>query len=245
MRTDGASEKRKNESIGDSSSRNKKRQRSNENADPPSPIVVDGTTITFPVDCKSYMMPIAGNRTARDLVKPHCTRLVQHAQTCNEFENPHSDVLDLHLTPSPVTNRAAIYYRSQEHADQNRTKTTKVGSTSKFRDRIALDKQKNKDEKVVLAHETYLRMMDFDNTSGRFNSFMEHQYKKVMETTMTNERLAAFQRRMAVAIHKDGGDKLGAKKEIMLQMLEYGYQLELETGAPAEFLMYDDEVLQR
>ena len=140
---------------------------------------------------------------------------------------------------------AAVYYRVQVYADQNRTKTIKVGSTSHFRDRIAFDKKKNEKENIVLAEETYRRILDFDNIGKRFYSFVERKYKDAMETLMTDKSLAVFQRRLAVALHKDGGEKLGAIKKIMLQMLEYGFQLELKTGAPAEFLMYDDNVLQR
>ena len=239
--SDSGSEKRNNESIGDFSSPNKRQRRSNGNTDPPSPV----TLTTLPVDWNLYMMPIAGNRKARDLIKPYCTSLVQLAKTYLEFENPLSDVHELHLKPIPVTNMAAVYYRVQVYADQNRTKTIKVGSASHFRDRIAFDKKKNEKENIVLAEETYRRILDFDNIGKRFYSFVERKYKDAMETLMTDKSLAVFQRRLAVALHKDGGEKLGAIKKIMLQMLEYGFQLELKTGAPAEFLMYDDNVLQR
>lgn len=91
----------------------------------------------------------------------------------------------------------------------------------------------------------FINMIDFDNIGEEFNSELENKYKYLMEKLTKSKGLKPFQVRMFIALHVDGGEKLGAKRSIMLQMLEYGCQLSIKKYAMAEFLMYRHIVVIR
>jgi hypothetical protein len=195
-------------------------------------------------------MPIAGNEAARRLVKPHCISLVQKAQSHYEIEDPLSDV-KRHLKPVEITNNGAVYARMEKHPDRHpdrhsdRTKMSKIDCSSHFRDRIDLDIEENKKKNIILTDDNYIRILDLENVCEEFNEEMELGYKQVMEKMMGDKSLSPLHRRFFEALHLEGGEELGAKKNIMLQMLEYGCQIESGTSAPAEFLMYADNVVER
>ena len=88
-------------------------------------------------------------------------------------------------------------------------------------------------------------MNDFDNVGKVFYSHWEFEYEQMMTKMMEGKELSIFQRLLFRALHLDKGWKLGAKKSIMLQMLEYSCQEKIKQSAPAEFLMYDDNMLKR
>ncbi len=188
-----------------------------------------------PLSLKTFLMPVEGNRNARDLAWPHCERVLQHARDCNEIEGPQSDVLlHRHLLRRIITNNAAIYFRLD-----------KIGSTSHFRDRIKNDIERQMLNNINLQKDDYRLVHDFDNIGFEFNSHLECEYKNLMEKMMTGEGLSPGHRRLFEALHLHGGAKLGPKKSIMLQMLEYPLQKENTFADPAEFLMYDDDVVDR
>ena len=61
------------------------------------------------VNFESFIMVIAGNEAARDLVSPHCIELIKKAVSCHEIEDPVSDVSLKHLNPRPITHTSAVY----------------------------------------------------------------------------------------------------------------------------------------
>ena len=98
---------------------------------------------------------------------------------------------------------------------------------------------------TILTNDNYIRMNDFDNVGIDFYSHWELEYEQVMTEMTESKKLSIFQRLLFRALHLDEGWKLGAKKSIMLQMLEYGCQKKFNQSGPVEFLMYDHNVLKR
>ena len=190
---------------------------------------------THHVDVNLFRMGISGNEAARDLFSPHCIELIKKAVSCHEFEDPVSDVSLTHLNPIPITTYAAVYAKTDE------SKITKFGCTSNLRKRIDYDKEKN----TILTDENYIIVIDFGNVGEVFYSQFESIYELVMTEMTKSKELSIFQHLFFRAIHLDEGWKLGAKKHIMLQMLEYGCQKKFKKSAPVEFLMYDNIMLNR
>ena len=185
------------------------------------------------------MMDFGGNEPARALVSPHCIELEKKAVSCHEIEDPLSNVRQ-HLNPTPITNTAAVYVKVGKNPDGS-TKIIKIGCTGRLKDRINKDKEKN----IILTDDDYILMLDFGNVGIDFYLHCESKYKHVMTEMTGSKDLSIFQHLLFRAIHFDEGWRLGAKKSIMLQMLEYGCQKKIQLSAPAEFLMYDHNVLKR
>ena len=163
------------------------------------------------VNFESFIMVIAGNEAARNMVSPHCIELIKKAVSCHEIEDPLSNVLK-HLNPIPIINTPAVYAKWKD--PDGSTEITKIGCTIAFRDRIIKwDKEKN----TML----YFRLIDFDNVGIDFYLHCESIYELVMTEMTESKELSIFQRLLFRALHLDKGWKLGAKKSIMLvQMLE-------------------------
>ncbi len=123
--------------------------------------------------------------------------------------------------------------------------TDKIGSTSCFRDRVERDIKEMEQKNIRITEDDYVLVCDFDNVDLEFNSHLENEYEKFMKTMTNDENISPGQRRFFKALHLHEGDKLGAKRSIMLQMLECALQREYKFGAPAEFLMYADDVVDR
>ena len=130
------------------------------------------------------MMDFVGKEPARTLVRLHCIELEKKTVSCHEIKDPLSDVLRQHLKPTPITNAAAVYAKVLKHPD--RSVIIKIGSTSRFRNRINWDKDKDKEKEknTILTDDNYNRMNDFDNVGIDFYSHWELEYEQVM-TEMT------------------------------------------------------------
>ena len=105
---------------------------------------VRNTSRTFPVELKLFMMHFVGKEPARTLVRLHCIELEKKTVSCHEIKDPLSDVLRQHLKPTPITNAAAVYAKVLKHPD--RSVIIKIGSTSRFRNRINWDTDKDKEK---------------------------------------------------------------------------------------------------
>jgi len=136
--------------------------------------------------------------------------------------------------------------RLDQRLDPDQPKLSKIGCASHFRTRINLDIATNKENGIILTEDQYRRIFDLENVSESFYyEIMEPSYNQFMKIMTSHPDLSPLQRRIFKALHFEGGEELGAKKNIMLQIFEYGSQKKLGTSSPAEFLMYADDVVER
>ena len=187
----------------------------------------DGNSLNL----KRFVMSFWGNQAAKDLAKPYCEAIRNHARLCHEIEDESSDLhLKNHLVAYPITNNATVYFQKD-----------KYGSRSRLRERIKKDTKKNPEFK----EKDYQMILDFDNITNELYIHFESIYVKFTTAMMTDERLRPSHRCIFKALILDDGDKLGPKKSVMLQMPEYEFQWERNFDRPAEFLMFDDNVEDR
>ena len=114
----------------------------------------------------------------------------------------------------------------------------KIGSTTRlWRRREYYLQQENLD------YCRFVVMVDFDNISIEVNDEFQSLYTEYVNEISTCTHLHPFQRFFFRQMFERGGDRLGGKRIVWLQLMESGFQSMYNLPSPQEFLMFDEKVV--
>jgi hypothetical protein len=187
-------------------------------------------------DYAEVSISLSGERIARDIVKPHCRTMVVSLKENRYYLNPTSPYA-LQVKSKKVTQNQTVYAAY----DPITLILDKAGQTANFAGRTGYYQEQA--ESAGTIPPIFRIVVDVDNIREDANVVLEAEYKQVMASLGSDERLAPFQRfYFGELLTKREGDRLGPKASIMMALIEMGTQLDAKVGCPAEFLMYDSKV---
>jgi len=167
------------------------------------------------IDVKQFIMNFKGDHMTQELIKGFCEEVAQKAIEMNQCEDPLSSVFQEHFIPLEETHNHGLYVMFDEAGN-----IKKIGSASDLA---------NRKGEYDLKKMKFIKFLDLDNISPDFNTFMEEKYQSMMKLLTTHQDLDQFQRDFYIALKEKGGEALGPKKNIFIQMLELGLQIHQST----------------
>ena len=175
-------------------------------------------------------MHYRADSTALNLVKDYCIDSAQEAMKHNVCEDPTSSAFLEHLFPFDITDDPGLHAIFDEHGN-----LIKIGSTTS----LLLRKQD-----YDLNKYRFYTILSLDAMTREFNLIMETNYSAMMKTLSEHQDLHPFQHSIYKSLVENGGDKLGPKKNIFLQILELGFQYYCKGTTSVEFIMFEKFKLQ-
>ncbi|KAG7346739.1 hypothetical protein IV203_005808 [Nitzschia inconspicua] len=185
----------------------------------------DGTDFR-PIEC-------VGEVNARRIIKPFCVQSAKILKEENFFESPFGKFAS-HLKKRTTTCNSGVYCILSADG----TKITKIGSTRNFQRRYRFYQ-----EQFNIEEKQFFIMVDFSSTNEKVDQRMNETYHEMMDVLATAQHLDPFQNYLAKAMMERGGDLLGMKETVWIQMIEIGLQYEFGLDVISEFVMYNAEVV--
>jgi len=179
----------------------------------------------------ALQMKIGGNKNARAEAKDFIIQAAQAVVDHGFFEDP-DGVFANDLVPLVPTNTCGIYGK---YSDEELLQ--KIGSTGNFVKRFPYYKNLQPDQLRIL--------FNLDMADEALDSDLNKFYNSMINKLIASKKLHRFQQDMLKSIRDRGGGCLGLKEEIVLQMIESGFQLQKGLPSPQEFLVFDDTVHDR
>ncbi|KAG7363940.1 hypothetical protein IV203_037142 [Nitzschia inconspicua] len=177
---------------------------------------------------------IVGESTARKIIKPYCEESATIIKEENFFESTFGKFAE-HIKRRTMTRNSGVYCILSTSGKS----ILKIGSTKSFRQRYQYYH-----ERYDIEDWRFFIMVDFSNTNETVDRRMNQVYVKMMEKLNQSNKLHPFQRFLVNTLMERGGDRLGAKETIWIQMIEIGLQYELGLAVFSEFAMFSRRVAQ-
>jgi hypothetical protein len=169
-------------------------------------------------------MSIGADPVARTIAKPFAIRAIDIIIQENYLRDPDSPFLQ-DLKRPKLTKRCCGIYTTDD----------KAGSSSNMSQRYDYYYANE-----GLTEEQFCIAVNYDMVSLAVDGQMQDVYHDFMiAMTDSNNGLSQCQRDLFSMIRNRGGECLGFKKKIFLQLIEIGLQLLRKLGCPAEMLMFD------
>lgn len=166
---------------------------------------------------RSQAMNFFADPATLELAVPYCAKAAQAVREGNCFEDP-SSVLFNDLVNRNITRNIGIYAK----LDDENMELDKFGSASCFVDRLNRYKQNER-----LTDDRFCIVVDLDNVDADVDCKLQKIYDELMIALVDpGNGLHPFQRALFYGIRQRGGERLGPKKEMFLQMIEIGLQQE-------------------
>lgn len=155
-------------------------------------------------------MNIYANPAARRVALPFCLEAVKIVKEAGYLENPESPFF-CNLVPLKPKGLSGTYANVDENC-----KVDKIGSTSNLE--LRLQYYKDSDDLPV---ELFRVLIEYDSVSTEVDGKLQVVYDKFLNAMIDPESgLHPCQRDLFHAIRNRGGERLGLKKQIFLQLLE-------------------------